>query len=163
MSNSLQPHGLQHARPPCQSPTLGVYSNLCPSNRWCHSTISSSAVLFPFCLQSFPESGSFPTSWLIASGGQSIGASVSASVLPMNIQGWFPLSWTGWNSLQAEGLSRVFSNTTNWKASILWCSAFFRVQLSHPYKTSGKTTALTWQTIVGKVMSVFLICYVCWS
>ena len=85
------------------------------------------------------------------------------SVLPMNIQGWFLLGWTGWISLQAKGLSRVFTNTTNWKASIPWHSAFFRVQLSHPYMTSWKTTALTWQTFVDKIMYCFLICCLGWS
>ena len=112
MSDSLQPHGLQHARPPCQSPTPGVYSNSCPLSLRCHPTISSSVV--PFCsrLQSFPTSGSFQMSQLFTSGGQSIGVLASASVLPMNTQDWSPLGWTGWISLQPKGLSRVFSNTT---------------------------------------------------
>ena len=108
----LQPHGLQHARPPCPSSTPGVYSNSYPLGRWCHPTISSSVVLFSSRLQSFPASGSFPMSQLFTSGGRSIGVSASASVLPMNIQDWFPLGWTGWISLQSKGLSRVFSNTT---------------------------------------------------
>ena len=95
MSDSLQPHGLQHTRPPCPPPTPGVYPNSCPLSRWCHPAISSSVVPFPSCLQSFPASGSFPMSWFFASGGQSIGVSASASVLPMNIQDWFPLGWTG--------------------------------------------------------------------
>ena len=112
MSNSLQPHGLQHNRLPCLSPTPRVYSNSCPSSWWCHPTISSSVVPFSSCLQSFPASGSFPMSQFFASCGQSIGVSASASVLPMNIQDWFPLGWTGWISLQSKGLSRVFSNTT---------------------------------------------------
>ena len=112
MSDSLWPHGLQHARPPCPSPTPRIYSNSCPSHRWCHPTISSSVVPFFSHLQSFPALGSFPMSWFFASGGQSIGVSASASVLPMNIQDWFPLGWTGWISLQSKGLSRVFSNTT---------------------------------------------------
>ena len=111
MSDSLWPHGLQHAKFPCPSPTPGVYSNSCPLSRWCHPTISSSVVPFSFCLQSFPASGSFPMSQLFASGGQSIGVSASTSVLPMNIQDWFPLGWTGWISLQSKELSRVFSNT----------------------------------------------------
>ena len=102
VSESLQPHGLQHARPPCPSPTLGVYSNSCPLTRWCHPTISSSIVPFSSCLQSFPASGSFQMSQFFASGGPSIG--VSASVLPMNIQDWFPLGWTGWISLQSNKL-----------------------------------------------------------
>jgi len=111
VSDSLWPHGLQHARPPCPSPTPAVYSNSCPLSRWCHPTISSSVVSFSR-LQSFPASGSFQMSQLFASGGQSIGVSASTPVLPMNIQDWFPLGWTGWISLQSKGLSRVFSNTT---------------------------------------------------
>ena len=111
MSDSLQPEGLQHDRPPCPSPTPGAYSNSCPS-WWCHPTISFSVVPFFSCLQSFPESGSFPMSRLFTSGGQSIGVSASASVLPMNIQDWFPLGLTGWISLQSKGVSRVFSNIT---------------------------------------------------
>ena len=112
MSNSLWPYGLKHTRLPCLSPTPEVYSNSCPSSQWCHPTISSSVVPFSPCLQSFPESGSFPMSQFFASGGQRIGVSASASVLPMNIQDWFPLGWTGWISLQSKGLSRVFFNTT---------------------------------------------------
>ena len=112
VSDSLWPHGLQHTRPPCPSPTSGVYSNSSPSSLWCHPTISSSVVHFSFHLKSFPASGSFPMSQLFASGGQSIGISVSTSVLPMNTQDWFPLRLTGWISLQSKGLSRVFSNIT---------------------------------------------------
>ena len=112
ISDSLWPHGLQHARPPCPSPIPRVYSNSCPSSRWCHPTVSSSVVPFSSCPQSFPESGSFSVSQFFASGGQSIGVSVSTSILPMNIQDWFLLGWTGWISLQSKGLSRVFSNTT---------------------------------------------------
>ena len=112
VSDSLRPHESQHTRPPRPLPTPGVYSNSCPSSQWCHPAISSSVILFSFCLQSFPASGSFPMSQFFTSGGQSVGVSVSASVLPMNIQGWFPLGWTGWISLQSKGLSRVFSNTT---------------------------------------------------
>ena len=111
VSDSLRPHELQHARPPCPSPNPGVHSNSCASSRWCHPTISSSVVPFSSCIQSFPTSGSFPMSQFFASGGQSIGVSASASVLPMSIQGWFPLGLTGLISLQAKGLSRVFSNT----------------------------------------------------
>ena len=136
VSNSLWPHGLRHARPPCPSPTPGAYSNSCPSHWWRHPTISSSVVPFFSHLQSFPASGSFQMSQFFASGKQSIIVSASASVLPMNIQGWFPLGLTGWISLQSKGLSRVFSNSS--KASILQHSAFFMVQLSHPYMTSGK-------------------------
>ena len=111
-SNSLRPHGLQQARLPCPSPTPGAYSNSCPVNWWCHPTILSSAVPFSCCLQSFPESWSFPMSQFFESGSQSIGVTASASVLPMNIQDWFPLGWSGWISLQSKGLSTVFSNTT---------------------------------------------------
>ena len=111
MSNSLQPHGLPHARLPCPSPTPRACSNSCPSSQWCHPTISSSIVPFSSCLQSLPASTSFPMSQF-ASGGQSIVASASASVLPMNIQDWFPFGLTGLISLQSKGLSRVFSSTT---------------------------------------------------
>ena len=110
MSDSLWPHGLQHARLPCPLLAPGVCSGSCPLSQWCYLTISSSAALF-FCLQSFPASGYFPMSWLLASGGQWIEASVSASVLPMNIQGWFPLGLTGWISLQSKWLSRLFFRT----------------------------------------------------
>ena len=153
VSNSLQPHGLQHPRPPCPSPTPGVYSNSCPLSWWCHPTISCSAVPLSSCPQSFPAPVSFEMNQFFASGGQSIGFSASVSVLPMNIQDWFPLGWTGWISLQAKGLSRVFSNTTV-QTSILWHSAFFIVQLLHPYMTTGKTIALTRRTFVDKVMSL---------
>ena len=112
MSDSLLPHELQHARPPCPLPTPGVYSNSCPLSWWCHPTISSSVVPFSSHLQSFPASGSFPTSRLFTSGSQSIGASASWSVLPMHIQSWFPLGLTGLISLQSKGLSRVFCNIT---------------------------------------------------
>ena len=150
LPDSLQPHELQHTRLPCPPPTPRAYSNSCPLSQWCHPTISSSVIPFSSHLQSFPASGSFPMSQFFASGDQRIGVSASASVLPMNIQDWFPLVWTGWISLQSKGLSRVFS-TTSWKASILWHSAFFIVQLSHPYMTTGKTIALTRWTFVGKV------------
>ena len=112
VSDSLQPHGPQHARPPCPSPTPGVYPNSCPLSRWCHPTISSSVVPFSSCHKIFPASGSFQMSQLFASGSQSIGVSASTSVLPMNTQDWSPLGWTGRISLQSKGLSRVFSNTT---------------------------------------------------
>ena len=124
MSNSLQPHELQHARPSCPSPTPGVHPNSCSLSQWCHPTISSSFVPFSSCPQSFPASGSFQMSQFFASGGQSIGVSASASVLPMNIQDWSPLGWTGWISLQSKGLSRVSSNTTVQKHQ------FFSPQLS---------------------------------
>ena len=111
MSDSLQFHGPQHARLPCRSPTPRVCSNSSPSSQECHLTISSSVIPFS-CLQSFSASRSFQMSQFFTSGGQSIGVSASASILPMNIQDWFPLGWTGWISLQSKGLSRVFSNTT---------------------------------------------------
>ena len=112
VSYSLWPRGLQHTRPLCPSPTPRAYSNSCPLSLWCHPTISSSVIPFSYRFQSFPASGSFPTSQFFASGGQSIRVSASASVLPMNIQDWFPLGWTGWISLLFKGLSRVFSNIT---------------------------------------------------
>ena len=112
MSDSLWPHGLQYTRLPCPSPTPRAYSNSCPLSQWCHPTISSSVVPFSSCLQSFPALGSFLMSWLFVSVDQSIGASAWASVLPMNIQDWFLLGWTGRISFQSKGLSRVFSNTT---------------------------------------------------
>ena len=111
MSNSLRPHELQHARPPCPSPTPGVYPNSCPLSQWCHPTISSSVVPFSSCLQSFPTSGSFQKIQLFISGGQNTEVSASTSVLPMNTQDW-SLGWTGWISLQSKGLSRAFSSTT---------------------------------------------------
>ena len=111
VSDSLWPHELQHTRSLHLSPTAGVHSNSCPLSWWCHPTISSSVIPFS-CHQSFPASGSFQMSQLSASGGQSIGVSASTSVLPMNMQDWSPLGWTGWISLQFKGLSRVFSNTT---------------------------------------------------
>ena len=124
MSDSLRPHGLQHARPPCPSPTPRVYSNSCPLSRWCHPAISSSVVPFSSHLQSFPASRSFQMSQLFASGGQRTGVSTSTWVLPMNIQDWFPLGWIGSISLQSKGLLRVFSNTTVQKHQ------FFGAQLS---------------------------------
>ena len=111
-SKSLGPHPLPHSRLPYPSQTPGTCSNSCPLSHWCHPTISSSVVPFFFRLQFFPNSASFPLSQFFATGGQSIRASTSASVLPMNIRDWFPLGWTGWISLQSKGLSRVFSNTT---------------------------------------------------
>ena len=124
VSDSLWPHGLQHARPPCPSPTPGVYSNSCPLSQWCYPTVSSSVIPFSSCLQFFPASRSFPMSQFFISGGQSIGVSAWASVLPRNIQDWSPLEWTGWISLQSKGLTRVFSNTTVQKHQ------FFGAQLS---------------------------------
>ena len=112
VSNALRPHELQHARPPCPSPTPGVHSNSFPLSRWCHPAISSSVIPFSSCPQSLPASETFPMSQLFAWGGQSTGVSASASVLPVTTQNWSPLGWTGWISLQSKGLSRVFSNTT---------------------------------------------------
>ena len=124
VSNSLWLHEPQHARPPCPSPTPGDYSNSCPSSRWCHPAISFSVVPFSSCPQSLPASESFPMSQVFTGGGQSIGVSASASVLPMNTQDWSPLGWAGWISLLSKGLSRVFSNTTVQKHQ------FFSTQLS---------------------------------
>ena len=124
VSDSLLPHGLQHSRLPGPSPTPGAYSNSYPLSQWCHPTISSSVIPFSSHLPSFPASGSFPISQFFASGGQSIGASASTSVLPMNTQDWSSLGWTGWISLQCQGLSRVFSNT------IVQKHQFFYAQLS---------------------------------
>ena len=141
------------------SPTPGIYPNSCPLNQWCHPTISSSVVTFSSCLQSFPASGSYQISQLFASGG--IGISASASVLPVNTQDWIPLGWTGWISLQSKGLWRVFQRHSS-KASILQHSAFFIVQLSNAYTTTGKTIALTRQTFVGKVMSLWYFSWQSW-
>ena len=124
LSDSLRSHGLQHARPPCPSPTPGFYSNSCPLSRWCHPTISSSVVPFSSCLQSSPASGSFQMSQFFTSGGQSIGLSASTSICSMNIQDWFPLGWTSWISLLSKGFSRLFFNTTVQKHQ------FFGAQLS---------------------------------
>ena len=152
MTDSLQPHGLQHARPPCPSPTPGVHPNSCPLSRWCHPTILSSVIPFSSCPQSFPASGSFPMSQFFASGGQSIRA--SASVLPMNTQNSSPLGWTGWISLQSKGLTKVFSNTAVQKHQLfgaqlsLWSNSYIHTWLV------GKAIALTIQTFVGKVMSL---------
>ena len=124
VSDSLRPHESQHTRPPCPSPTPGVHPNSCASSPWCHLAISSSVIPFSSCPQSLPASGSFPMSQVFAWGGQSIGISASASVLPMNTQDWSPLGWTDWISLQSKGLSRVFSSTTVQKHQ------FFSAQLS---------------------------------
>ena len=135
------PQGLQHTRLFCPPLSPGVCSNSSLLSWWCYLSISSSAALFSFCLQSFPAPGSFPVSRLFTSGGQSIGASASASVLATNIKGWFPLGLTGLIFLQTKVLSSL-PQYHNSKASMLWCSAFFMVQLSHPYMTTGKTIAL---------------------
>ena len=154
MSDSLQPHGLKHARLPCPSPTPRACSNSCPLSQWCHSTISFSVVPFSFCLQFFPASGSFQMSQYFTSGGQRIGVSASASVLPVNIQDWFIFRWTGWISLPFKGIFKSLLQHHSSKSSILWLSAFYIVQLSHPYMTTGKTIALTIWTFVSKVMSL---------
>ena len=154
MSDSLRLHELQHARPPCPSPTPGVHSNSRPSSRWCHPAISSAVVPFSSCPQSLPASRSFPMSQLFAGGGQSTRVSALASFLPKNTQHWSPLQWTGWISLQSKGLSRVFSNTTFQKHQFFGAQP--SVQLSHPYMTTGKTIALIRWTLVDKVMSLLL-------
>ena len=148
----MWPHGLQHTRLPC--PSLWPCSNSCPLSRWCYLTISSSVAPFSSCPHSYLASGSFPMSWLFESSGQSIGA--SASVLPMNIQGSYPLRLTGLISLLSKGLSSIFFSPTVWKHSlkVLQCSTFFMVQLSYLYMTSGRTIALTIWTFVDKVMSL---------
>ena len=153
--NSLRPHGLQHARPPSQSPTPGIYSNSCPLSQWYHPTISSSVIPFFSCLQSFPASGSFQMTQFFASGGQSIGVSASASVLAMNIQDWFPFRMDWLDLLAVQGTLKSLLQHHSSKASILRHSAFFIVQLSHPYMTTEKTIALTRRTFAGKVRSVF--------
>ena len=150
MSDSLRPCGLQHNRLPSPSTIPGTYSNSCPLSQWCHPTILSSLIPFSSCLHSFPESGSFQMSHFFTSGGQTVGVSALALVLPVNIRDWFPLGWTGLISLSP----REFSPTPQFKASILQCSAFFIIQLSHPYMTTGKTITLTRWTFVDKVMSL---------
>ena len=149
MSYSLQPHGLQHARPPCSSPAPGIYSNSCPLSQWCHPTISPSVIHFSSCLQSFPASGSFPVNQCFALGGRSIGVSASTSVLPVNTQDWFPLGWTGWISLQSKGLSRVFSNTTVQKHHFFGAQVFLWKQIYFHKKKKKKesmnqTLCLRW-------------------
>ena len=153
MSDSLRPHGLQHARPPCPSPTSGVYSNSCQLSRWCHPAISSSVVPFSSCLQSFLASGSFPMSQLFTSGGQRIGVSASASVLPMNIQDCFPLGWTDWISLQLVG-SQESSPTPEFKSiSSLVLNFLYSPTLTsiHDYwkNHSFDQTNLCWQSNVS--------------
>ena len=148
---SLQPCGLQHARPPCPSPIPSTCSNSRPSSGWCHPTISSSVIPSSSWLQPLPASGFFPMSQFFALGGQSAGALASASVLPMKIQDWFPLVWTGWISLLSKGFLRVFSNSTVWKHQ-LFCTQPSLWSNWHPYMTTGKTIALNRRTFVGKVM-----------
>ena len=161
MSDSLQPHGLQHTRPPCPSPTPRAYPNSCPLSRWWHPTISCSVVSFP-CLQSFSVSGSFQMSQLFTSGGPRTGVSGSTSVLPMNIpmiscrMDWLIL-------LAVQGTLKSLLQHHSSKASILRCSAFFIVQLSYPHMITGKTIALTRRTFVGKVMSLIFNMLLGWS
>ena len=152
MSDSLRPHESQDARPPCPSQTPRVASNSCPSSWWCHPAISSSVVPFSSCPQSFPASGSFPISQLFAWGGQSTGVSASASVLPMNTQDSFRMDWL--DLLAVQGTLKSLLQYHSSKASILQCSAFFTVQLSHLFMTTGKTIALTRWTFVGKIISL---------
>ena len=152
VSDSLWPHESQHTRPPCPSPFPGVHSDSRPSSPWCHPAISSSVVPFSSCLQPLPASESFPISQLFTWGGQSIGVSASASVLPMNTEDWSP--WV--DILAVQGTLKSLLQHHSSKASILWRSAFFTVQLSHPYVTIGKTIALTRRTFVGKVTSLLL-------
>ena len=153
MSDALWPHGLKHARLSCFSPSPGACSNSCPWRQWCHPTSSSSVVPFSSCPQPVSASGSFPMSGLFESGGQSIGASALASVLPKKSQGWSS-EWTGWISLQSKGLSSIFSSTAFRKCQFFGTQPFFNVQLSHPYMTTGKTIALTRWTFVGKIISL---------
>ena len=170
MSYSLWSHGLQCARPPCPSPTPEACSNSCPLRRWSHPIISSSVIPFSSCLQSFPASGSFQMSQFFASGSQSIGVSASASVLPMNIQDWFPLGWTGWISLQSKvgspysprfsqesSLTPQFKNINSWVLSFLYSPNLTSIQCY------WKNVVLTRRTFVGKVTSLFLICCLCRS
>ena len=162
VSDSLQPHESQHARPPCPSPTPGDNSNPCPSSRWCHPTISSLVVPFSSWPQSLPASGSFPISQHLAWGGQRTGVSASASVLPMNTRDW-SLGWTGWISLQSKGLSRVFSNTIVQKYQFFGAQLYAQAD-SHIHtwplekNHSLDQTDLCWQTNVW-----FLICCLDWS
>ena len=143
VSDSLRPHGLQHTRLPCPSPSPGLHSNSYSLSQWCHPTISSSVVPFSFCFQSFPALGSFPMSRLFPSNSQSTGTSASASVLPMNIPGWFPLGLIDLISVPAvQGTLKSLLQHHSLKASILRHLAFFIVQLSHSYMTTGKSIAL---------------------
>ena len=154
VSDSLRPHGLEHTRPPCPSSTPGVYPNSCPSSWWCHPTISFSVVPLSSCLQSFPASGSFPMSQLFASGSQSIG-SFSFNISPSDEYSGLISFRIDWFDLFAvQGTLKSLLQHHSSKASVLWRSALFIVQLSHPYMTTGKTIALTRWTFVGKVMSL---------
>ena len=154
MSNSLLPHESQHARPPCPSQTPRVYSNSYPLSRWCHPAMLSSVIPFSSCPQSLPASGSFPMSQLFTWGGQSIAVSASSSVLPMNTQNWSPFRMDWLDLLAVQGTLKSLLQHHSSKASIFRHSAFFTVQPSDPYVTTGKTIALTRETFVGKVMSL---------
>ena len=156
MSDSLRPHESQHTRPPCPSPTPGGHPNSCALNQWCRPAISSSVIPFSSCPQSFPSSGSFPVSWLFISGGQSIGTSASPSVLPVNIQGWFPLGLTVWSPC-CPGNSQESYPSSQFK-SVSSLVLIFMVQFSYLYMTTGKTIALTISTLSAKWCLCFLIC-----
>ena len=152
VSDCLWPHGLQHTRPPCPSPTPGVHSDLCPSSQWCHPAVSSSVVPLS-CPQSLPASGSFPMSQLFTGGGQNIGVSALASVLPMNTQDWSPLEWTGWISLQSKGLSRVMSKVgANY---IWWCPCVCSLLLCCWKRVFAMTNVFSWQNSVNLCPSSF--------
>ena len=167
MSDSLWPCGLQPVSLPCPSPTFRAWSSSCPLNQWCQPTISFSVVPFSSCLQSFPASGSFPMSHLFISSGQSIGASASESVLPMNIQDWVPLGWTGWISFQSKGLSKVFSNATVQKHQILQCTYINISQISPLLPAQSETnvpiTRILFVLDIFKIYFNYLFCvsYVC--
>ena len=152
VSDCLQPHESQHARPPCPSPTPGIQPNSCPSSQWCPPAISSSVIPFSSCPQSLPASESFPMSQIFAWGSQSTEVSALASFLPKNTQDWSPLGWTCWISLQSKGLSRVFSNTSINSSAL----SFLHSQTLTSILTTGKTVALSRRTFVGKVMSQLL-------
>ena len=155
-------HGLQHTRFPCPSPAPRTCSNSCPSNQWCHPTITFSVIPFSSCLQSFPASGTFPMSQFFASGGQSIGASASVSVLKMSIQDWSPLGWTRWISLQSKGLSRVFSNITVQSINSSVLSFLYSPTLTsiHDY---WKNRNFDYMDLCQQSNVCFLICYLGWS
>ena len=150
----LRPHGLQHTRLLCPPTSPRDCWNSYPASQWCHPTISSSITPFSSCPQSFPAPGSFPMNWLFASGGQSIGASSSAPVLPMTVQGWFLLGLTGLISLQSKGLSTVFSSSAFQKHQFFGAPLSLWSNSSHPYMTAGKVIALTRRTFVSKLMSL---------
>ena len=157
VSDSLGPRGLQHARPPCLSPTPRIYSNSCQLSRWCHPTVSSSVISFSR-LQSFPASGSFPVSWFFPSGGQSIGASASASVLPMNIQCWYLLGLTGLILLLSKGLSRVLSSSTIWKHQFFSAQPFIWSNFHIHTWLLEKPYFLLYGPLLAKKCLCFLIC-----